>query len=152
MLVNLLFGSPLLDPLIDEYHAYLDVPLRERRGKPLLPKRAVTPLDNTNCASTTSKSPTSSNYLLVRPPRRILFPKMRVAAILFGLAVLSAQGARILQSNDDGWAELYVRSFHDALNEAGHDVVLSAPAENMSGTGAHHHHHKTRIPLVSRWY
>ena len=49
-------------------------------------------------------------------------------------AAKSASGARILQGNDDGWAELYVRSFNDALNSAGHDVVLSAPAENKSGT------------------
>jgi 5'/3'-nucleotidase SurE len=75
---------------------------------------------------------------------------MRIAAILSGLAVLSAQGARILQSNDDGWAELYVRSFHDALNEAGHDVVLSAPADNKSGTGAHRD--KPHSPLTSRRY
>ncbi|KAI1506276.1 survival protein sure-like phosphatase/nucleotidase [Biscogniauxia marginata] len=52
------------------------------------------------------------------------------------LPVLGAHGARILQSNDDGWAELFVRSFNDALNEAGHDVVLSAPAENKSGSGS----------------
>lgn len=53
-------------------------------------------------------------------------------------ALLAAQGglgARILQGNDDGWAELYLRSFNDALNAAGHDVVLSAPADNKSGTG-----------------
>jgi hypothetical protein len=47
---------------------------------------------------------------------------------------LSTQGVRIIQSNDDGWAELYVRSLNDALNAAGHQVVLSAPAENKSGT------------------
>lgn len=53
------------------------------------------------------------------------------------LQALAAQGIRIVQSNDDGWAELYARSFHDALEDAGHDVVLSAPAENKSGTGRH---------------
>lgn len=51
------------------------------------------------------------------------------------LPALAAQGARIVQSNDDGWAELYIRSFNDALIAAGHDVVLSAPAEDQSGTG-----------------
>lgn len=51
------------------------------------------------------------------------------------IPALVAQAARIVQSNDDGWAELYLRSFNDALNEAGHDVVLSAPADNQSGTG-----------------
>ena len=61
---------------------------------------------------------------------------MRADAV-FGFALLAAEsvlGARILQGNDDGWAELYIRSFNDALNAAGHDVVLSAPAENKSGT------------------
>ncbi|TPX12273.1 uncharacterized protein E0L32_006920 [Thyridium curvatum] len=52
------------------------------------------------------------------------------------LAAHCGQAARILQGNDDGWAELYVRSFNDALNAAGHDVVLSAPADNKSGTGS----------------
>lgn len=52
------------------------------------------------------------------------------------IPALVVQAARIVQSNDDGWAELYLRSFNDALNEAGHDVVLSAPADNQSGTGA----------------
>ncbi|KAK5655345.1 hypothetical protein OQA88_5912 [Cercophora sp. LCS_1] len=43
---------------------------------------------------------------------------------------------RIIQSNDDGWAELYARSFHSTLLASGHDAVLSAPAENKSGTGS----------------
>ena len=51
-----------------------------------------------------------------------------------GLFTGTSFGARILQSNDDGWAELYVRSFNDALNAAGHDVVLSCPADNKSGS------------------
>lgn len=48
------------------------------------------------------------------------------------LAVGGSQAARIIQSNDDGWAEMYLRSFHDALINAGHDAVVSAPAENKS--------------------
>lgn len=47
---------------------------------------------------------------------------------------LAVQAVRIVQSNDDGWAESYVRTFNDALNSAGYDVVLSAPAENKSGS------------------
>lgn len=54
---------------------------------------------------------------------------------MLALTVSGSHGARILQSNDDGWAELYIRSFNDALNDAGHDVVLSAPAENKTGSG-----------------
>lgn len=59
---------------------------------------------------------------------------MRLQACLALLPALGAHGIRIIQSNDDGWAEQYVRSFHDALIESRHDVVLSAPAENKSGT------------------
>ncbi|KAI0121514.1 sure-like protein [Hypoxylon sp. NC0597] len=62
--------------------------------------------------------------------------KMRAQSILPALPILGAHGARILQSNDDGWAELYIRSLNTALNDAGHDVVLSAPAENKSGSGS----------------
>lgn len=59
---------------------------------------------------------------------------MKSAAALVLLNALAAQGIRIVQSNDDGWAELYTRSFFDALTASGNDVVLSAPAENKSGT------------------
>ena len=61
---------------------------------------------------------------------------MKFSAALAVLAAASSTEAiRILQSNDDGWAELYLRSFHDQLLASGHDAVVSAPAENQSGTG-----------------
>ena len=50
------------------------------------------------------------------------------------LGALAVRGVRIIQSNDDGWAESYIRTLNDALIEAGHEVVLSAPADNKSGT------------------
>ena len=59
---------------------------------------------------------------------------MRVSVVLATVSALSANAVRILQSNDDGWAELYLRSLHDELMKAGHDVVLSGPAENKSGS------------------
>jgi broad specificity polyphosphatase/5'/3'-nucleotidase SurE len=59
---------------------------------------------------------------------------MRAQVLLALLPALGAHGIRIIQSNDDGWAELYARSFFNALTAAGHDVVLSAPAENKSGS------------------
>ncbi|KAF2468558.1 sure-like protein [Lindgomyces ingoldianus] len=53
------------------------------------------------------------------------------------LAILPfTQAARVIQSNDDGWAEINIRTFYEALTDAGHDVVLSAPAENQSGRGS----------------
>ncbi|OLN97541.1 Acid phosphatase [Colletotrichum chlorophyti] len=58
---------------------------------------------------------------------------MRVSTTFALLAqVLAVQSIRIIQSNDDGWAELYLRSFNDALRASGHDVLVSAPAENKS--------------------
>ncbi|KAG6355184.1 hypothetical protein INS49_004265 [Diaporthe citri] len=57
-------------------------------------------------------------------------------AVVAALAVTGCQGIRIIQSNDDGWAELYLRSFHDSLLSGGHDAVVSAPADNQSGRGS----------------
>ncbi|KAL2127291.1 hypothetical protein VTI74DRAFT_10959 [Chaetomium olivicolor] len=61
---------------------------------------------------------------------------MRPQILLALLQVVGVHGIRIIQSNDDGWAELYARSFHNALIASGHDTVLSAPAENKSGTSS----------------
>jgi broad specificity polyphosphatase/5'/3'-nucleotidase SurE len=55
--------------------------------------------------------------------------------LLLAAAFPLAQGVRIIQSNDDGWSEINLRTFFDVLNAAGHQVVLSGPAENQSGTG-----------------
>lgn len=60
---------------------------------------------------------------------------MKAALSTVVLQALAVQAVRIIQSNDDGWAESYARSLHAALTGAGNDVVLSAPAENKSGTG-----------------
>ncbi|KAF4586203.1 hypothetical protein EYR38_010477 [Pleurotus pulmonarius] len=43
---------------------------------------------------------------------------------------------KVILTNDDGWAEAQIRAEYEALNEAGFDVILSAPAENRSGTGS----------------
>ena len=51
------------------------------------------------------------------------------------LLPLVIQAAKIIQSNDDGWAEINIREFYDALKAAGHQSIISAPAENQSGTG-----------------
>ncbi|KAF2790310.1 sure-like protein [Melanomma pulvis-pyrius CBS 109.77] len=56
-------------------------------------------------------------------------------SILLGVLPL-AQAVRIVQSNDDGWAEINIRTLFDDLNAAGHNVILSAPAEQKSGTGS----------------
>ncbi|KAH6893054.1 survival protein sure-like phosphatase/nucleotidase [Thelonectria olida] len=61
---------------------------------------------------------------------------MKASVSLALLKALAVQAVRIVQSNDDGWAELYIRSFNDALNNEGYDVVLSGPAENKSGSSS----------------
>lgn len=60
---------------------------------------------------------------------------MKVTVAVAALQALAAQGLRIVHGNDDGWAELYTRTFNDALRAAGHDVVLSCPAQDQSGRG-----------------
>ncbi|KAH7130717.1 survival protein sure-like phosphatase/nucleotidase [Dendryphion nanum] len=60
---------------------------------------------------------------------------MKTAALL--IAVLPfTQAIRIIQSNDDGWAESNLRTLFNTLNAAGHQVILSGPAEGKSGTGS----------------
>lgn len=44
--------------------------------------------------------------------------------------------ANIVLSNDDGWAEINIRQFYYALTNAGNSVIISAPADNKSGTGS----------------
>ncbi|KAK2595039.1 hypothetical protein QQS21_007229 [Conoideocrella luteorostrata] len=58
------------------------------------------------------------------------------ATLLAAAALPVANSLRILQSNDDGWAEGNVRAFNDVLRAAGHAVVLSCPADNESGRGS----------------
>ncbi|KAH8177100.1 survival protein surE domain-containing protein [Sarocladium implicatum] len=59
---------------------------------------------------------------------------MRLVFAVLGLGALAARGIRIVQTNDDGWAESDIRTLNKALIEAGHDVVLSAPAHDRSGS------------------
>lgn len=52
------------------------------------------------------------------------------------LLALSSQAANIVISNDDGWAEKNIRVLYDALTAAGESVIISAPAQDKSGTGS----------------
>lgn len=47
----------------------------------------------------------------------------------------SAQALDILLSNDDGFETANIRALYQRLDEAGHDVAISAPTRNNSGTG-----------------
>ncbi|KAK2036824.1 5'/3'-nucleotidase sure [Colletotrichum somersetense] len=64
---------------------------------------------------------------------------MRLYAVVVALVLvksLTVWGLRIIQSNDDGWAELYTRCLKDELHAVGHEVLLSAPAYDQSGKGS----------------
>lgn len=61
---------------------------------------------------------------------------MRFRAVSGALLLpLCSQAVNIISSNDDGWAEVNIRSLYSALTAAGHSVVISAPAEDESATG-----------------
>jgi len=45
-------------------------------------------------------------------------------------------GIKTVLTNDDGWAVANIHAHFNALVKAGFDVVMSAPAENESGTGS----------------
>ncbi|KAL8690578.1 MAG: hypothetical protein Q9218_004012 [Villophora microphyllina] len=61
---------------------------------------------------------------------------MRFLTLALGSLPALAQCANIVLSNDDGWAEINIRAFYNDLTRAGNSVILSAPAENESGTGS----------------
>jgi 5'/3'-nucleotidase SurE len=60
------------------------------------------------------------------------------------LAPLTVQAVNVILSNDDGWAEKNIRVLYDSLTASGQNVVISAPADNKSGTGT--------VPLTTRYY
>ncbi|OJJ42823.1 hypothetical protein ASPZODRAFT_76159 [Penicilliopsis zonata CBS 506.65] len=61
---------------------------------------------------------------------------MHIHTLAALLLPLGSQAIDIISSNDDGWAEINIRELYSALTDAGHSVVISAPAENESGSGS----------------
>ncbi len=64
-----------------------------------------------------------------------------VVAIVAWLTPLAATAdgttsLRILLTNDDGWASPAIQVMKTRLRAGGHEVVLAAPADNRSGSGA----------------
>ncbi|KAG8812336.1 hypothetical protein FRC17_002073 [Serendipita sp. 399] len=56
---------------------------------------------------------------------------------LFGAAnsaVVPSTPVRIIIGNDDGWATAHIRRFYNALKKSDYSVLISAPANNKSGT------------------
>lgn len=60
---------------------------------------------------------------------------LQIIACVAASIPLAVQAVNVVLSNDDGWAEKNIRVFYDTLTAAGDSVVLSAPAENQSGSG-----------------
>lgn len=60
---------------------------------------------------------------------------MRFATASLALLPAVAHAVNIVSCNDDGWAEINIRTLYDSLTASGHDVLVSAPAENKSGAG-----------------
>ncbi|KAF7791415.1 hypothetical protein EIP86_002431 [Pleurotus ostreatoroseus] len=61
-------------------------------------------------------------------------PVLRLLPLFIASASVLCQN--LVLTNDDGWAVAQIRAQNDALKDAGFNVVLSAPAENKSGTGS----------------
>ena len=61
--------------------------------------------------------------------------KMHFYLLSVALLPLTTRATNVVLSNDDGWAEINIRTLYNTLTAAGDSVVLSAPAENESGTG-----------------
>lgn len=61
---------------------------------------------------------------------------MRVNALVVSILPLAAKAISIVQSNDDGWAEINIRELYYSLADAGFDSIISAPATNESGSGS----------------
>ncbi|KAI9643783.1 hypothetical protein NHQ30_007133 [Ciborinia camelliae] len=61
---------------------------------------------------------------------------MRFAAVSLVLLPAVAHAVNIISSNDDGWAEMNIRTLYNSLSQAGHDVLISAPANDKSGSGS----------------
>lgn len=61
---------------------------------------------------------------------------MKVSSVVSALAVASSAIAqKILLTNDDSWAATNIRATYHKLKEAGHDVLMVAPASQRSGWG-----------------
>ncbi|RDX43643.1 sure-like protein [Lentinus brumalis] len=61
---------------------------------------------------------------------------LRAISLATLLQTSCSSGQKIILTNDDGWAVAQIRAQRDSLVSAGFDVVLSAPADNRSGTGS----------------
>lgn len=62
--------------------------------------------------------------------------EMRADVLAAAMLPLVAKAVNVVQSNDDGWAEINIRELYYSLTNAGFNSIISAPAENESGRGS----------------
>lgn len=84
------------------------------------------------------KIQSNGTHHLPHPTTKSIFIEcdaMHSSLFFLTLLPLTTTASNIVLSNDDGWAEINIRALYNALTAAGDSVLLSAPAENESGTG-----------------
>jgi len=59
-----------------------------------------------------------------------------VCALALGIGITPAPAMRVVITNDDGFESGNLQTLFSALKAAGHDVILSAPYSDQSGTSA----------------
>lgn len=64
------------------------------------------------------------------------YAEMRISSIATAVLPMATTAINVVQSNDDGWSEINIRSLFDSLTNAGFNSIISAPADNKSGTGS----------------
>ncbi|KAK5119488.1 hypothetical protein LTR85_007588 [Meristemomyces frigidus] len=61
---------------------------------------------------------------------------MHCPSFFVAMLPFAANAVNVVVSNDDGWAEINIREFYNSLTNVGFSAIISAPAENKSGTGS----------------
>lgn len=74
---------------------------------------------------------------IIRIERSMAIPSiLKLSLYLMSISVTTAQAINVVQSNDDGWAEINIRQQYESLTSAGFDSFISASAIDRSGTGS----------------
>ncbi|PLW24139.1 hypothetical protein PCASD_05745 [Puccinia coronata f. sp. avenae] len=69
----------------------------------------------------------------------LLFSSLPIAGSIpssIAQTLRASSSIKILQGNDDGWAECNIRTLYKVLKQRGHQTVISAPVRNKSGSGS----------------
>lgn len=66
----------------------------------------------------------------------MILPFLALLGIAHAAVIPRDGSVKIVISNDDGWATANIRRFYDTLKQSGYCPLISAPANNKSGTGS----------------